>query len=311
MARVSRRTRTGAVLAAGLLAGTALAGCGSEEDGTGEKAAGTGAEERNDAAEVVRTAHEKTVAAETAAMTMKVDATVGGRQQTATGNGTIDLSDGTSDMTIEMGGERVEQRIVDQTLYQKLPAALREKLSADKPWIKVDLREVAARNGTVGGVRLENPARAVDYTKALSDDDAKRLGTEKIDGVNTTHYRVTVDVEELAGEDDARGERLRQQLGESLPMDLWLDEQNRIRRQQFEISLDNASTGSQSSRSPQDSGKAQEQPQDATVRTVMEFGDFGTEVDVSAPPADKTADVTDKLAGQSGRNDGARASSDG
>lgn len=310
MARVSRRIRTGAVLAAGLLAGTALAGCGSEEGESGEKAAEPGTEKRNDAAEVVLTAHEKTVAAGTAEMTMTVEAAVGGRQRTATGDGTIDLTDGTSGMTIEMGGERIEQRIVDRTLYQKLPAALREKLSGDKPWIKVDLQEVAARNGTVGGLRIENPAQAVDYAKALSDDDAERLDTERIDGVNTTHYRVTVDVEELAGEDTARGERLRQQLGESLPMDLWLDEQDRIRRQQFEVSLDNASSGT---RSPQDSGNAREQqPRDAKVRTVIEFGDFGTEVDVSAPPAEETADVTDKLSGQGARNDGgsSRASND-
>lgn len=307
------------MLAAGLLAGTALAGCGNEEGGSEEKAAEPGVEtgagqdtdERNDAAAVVRTAHEKTVAAGTARMTMKVDATVDGRRQSATGDGTIDLADGTSDMTIEMGGERVEQRVVDQNLYQKLPAALREKLSGDKPWIKIDLREAAAQNAAVGGIRLENPARAVDYAKALSDDDAKRLGTEKIDGVNTTRYRVTVDVEELAGEDTARGEQLQQQLGESLPMDLWLDEQNRIRRQQFEVSLDGAAAGSQTT---QDSGNARRQqpPQDATVRTVIEFGDFGTEVDVSAPPAGQTADVTDKLTGQGGQGgSGTRASSDG
>lgn len=312
MARVSRRTRTGAVVAAGLLAGTALiAGCGEEESsgtgaGTEREAereadeAGSGAEGRDEeAAEVVRTAHEKTVAAGTAKMTLKVRAAMGGQQQTITGDGSVDLTDGTSAMTIEAGGggERIEQRVVDQTLYQRLPASVREQLGVDEPWISVDLRELAGSNGTVGGIRISDPARTLDYTRAL-EDDATRVGTEKVGGAETTHYRVNVDVEELAGEDTAEAERLRQQLGDSLPMHLWLDEQDRIRRQQFEISLDNASSGT---RSPQDSGNAREQqPQDAKVRTVIEFSDFGTSVDVSPPPTGKTEDVTGKLAGQAG-----------
>ncbi|CAL9476021.1 hypothetical protein SUDANB106_02962 [Streptomyces sp. enrichment culture] len=309
MARVSRRTRTGVVAAAGLLAGTTLiGGCGGEQDSGPRAGAGSEAERETGAgggdgdeaaAEVVRTAHEKTVAAETAKMTLKVRAAMGGQQQTLTGDGTVDLTDGTSDLTFEAGGgERVEQRVVDETLYQRLPDQARDQLGVDKPWISVDLRELAGSDGTVGGVRINDPIRGLDYTRAL-DDDATRVGTEEVGGVATTRYRVNVDVEELAGENTAESERLRQQLGDSLPMHLWLDDQDRIRRQQFEISLDGEAARSNS--------RAQSQPpsretRDATVRTVIEFSDFGTEVEVSPPPAGKTEDVTDKLARQADRS---------
>jgi hypothetical protein len=307
MARVSRRTRTGAVVAAGLLAGTALiAGCGEEKAsdtgaGTEREAeeAGSGAEDRDEeAAGVVRTAHEKTVAAGSAKMTLKVRAAMGGQQQTITGDGSVDLTDGTSTMTIEAdggGGERIEQRVVDQTLYQRLPASVREQLGVDEPWISVDLRELAGSDGTVAGIRINDPARTLDYTRAL-EDDATRVGTEKVGGVETTHYRVNVDVEELAGEDTAEAERLRQQLGDSLPMHLWLDEQDRIRRQQFEVSLDKDAATSNANSQPPSRGT-----RDARIRTVIEFSDFGTSVDVSPPPTGKTEDVTGKLAGQADR----------
>lgn len=316
MARMSRRTRTGAVVAAGLLAGTALVGCGN---GGGETDRNTGgrvqegsprAEGREDAVEAVRTAHEKTVAAETAKMTLKLHAASGGEERTVTGSGSIDLADGTSDLTIRMGGETIRQRVVDQTLYQRLPESLRDRVSDGKPWIGIDLRKIADRAEGVNGVHISDPAQAVDYTRALSDDDATRIGREKVGGVDTTHYRVTVDVEDLAGEDTAQGERLRRQLGESLPMDLWIDNRDRIRRQRFEVEA--TGTGapptdtedSTDARDPDDRdglGESDEpnepgepeRARSATVRTVLEFHDFGTPVDVSAPPAGQTEDVTD------------------
>jgi len=300
MTRVSRRTRTGVVMAAGLLAGTALTGCGNEEGGSTAEPAADG---REDAAEVVRTAHEKTVAAGTAKMTLKVQAGSDGRQQAVTGDGAIDLADGTSDLTIRLGGETIRQRVVDQALYQKLPESLRSRVSDGKPWIKVDLREAAGRIDGVSGLQITDPAQSVDYARALSDDEAALLGKEKVNGVDTTHYRVVVDVEELAGDDTAQGERLRQQLGESLPMHLWVDGQDRIRRQQFEINVKgpgDASAPARKSQGPEP--EPSERTQNATVRTVIEFSDFGTPVKVSPPPAGQTEDVTDKLVQASGKS---------
>ncbi|GAA2383760.1 hypothetical protein GCM10010420_02340 [Streptomyces glaucosporus] len=327
MARMSRRTRAGAAVAAGLLAGTALAGCGDEEDRSAADRVKEGSSQaggRQDAAEVVRTAHERTVAAETARMTLRIHAASGGRERTVTGSGSVDLADGTSDLTVRAGGETVRQRVVGRVLYQELPESLRDRVSDGRPWIRIDLREAAGRIEGVSGLRLGDPARVLGYAGALSedpddpdgpddpadsddpdgpDDGITRIGREKVAGADTTRYRVTVDVEDLADEDTAQGERLRRQLGESLPMDLWLDDRNRIRRQQFEIDARGAGSPPADTREPREPGDPA-QAGNATVRTVLEFHDFGTPVDVSAPPAGQTTDVTDRFVRPSGESPG-------
>lgn len=111
---------------------------------------------------------------------------------------------------------------------------------------------------------------------------------------------------QATGPEDKAGteaERLRQRLGDSLPMHLWLEDRDRIRRQWFEVSLDSgaarSNSGSQDrSRSQPPSRKAPE----AKVRTTVEFSDFGAGVEVSPPPAEKTEDVTGKLARQTDRS---------
>ncbi|MEE1939594.1 hypothetical protein V1L54_09220 [Streptomyces sp. TRM 70361] len=286
MARVSRRNRTAVVTAAGLLAGTAvLTGCG--DDGNGG-ASEPGGEETRDAAEVVRAAHEETLEAETAKLDLRVRAAAGGgQQQSVTGNGVIDLVDGTSELTIEAGGQEIEQRVVEQDLYQRLPESLRGQLGEGKPWIKIDLGEIALAAGGTGELQITDPAQAMDYAGALTDGDAERVGTEEIGGVETTKYRVEVDVDELARGDNPHAQQLREQLGDTLPMHLWLDDEDRIRRQQFDIDLGAAN----STQDPQGS----KNPQSTELRTTLEFSDFGTEVDVSPPPAEDTTDVTDKI----------------
>ncbi|PJE96538.1 hypothetical protein CUT44_18835 [Streptomyces carminius] len=294
MARVSRRSRTAVVTAAGLLAGTAvLTGCGDDGNGSASE---PGGEETRDGdrstTEVVRAAHEETLEAETAKLELRVRAAADGEQQTITGNGVIDLVDGTSRLTIGTGGQKIEQRVVEQDLYQRLPESLRGQLGGDKPWIKVDLGEIALAAGGTGELQITDPAQAMEYAGALTDGDAERVGTEKIDGVETTKYRVEVDVDELARGDNPQAQRLREQLGDTLPMHLWLDDEDRIRRQQFDIDLGAVN----STQDPQGS----KNPQSTALRTTLEFSDFGTEVDVSPPPAEDTTDVTDKITKRGG-----------
>ena len=65
-----------------------------------------------------------------------------------------------------------------------------------KPWIKVDLNAV----GKQAGIDLSqftqlgtDPSRMVDWLRTVSGD-VTTVGTEKLDGVDTTHYRATVDL---------------------------------------------------------------------------------------------------------------------
>ncbi|MFI1418148.1 hypothetical protein ACH4VX_09155 [Streptomyces sp. NPDC020731] len=281
----SRVMKAGAITVAAVM-GSVLTGCGDGNEPTGAKDGGSPSASRNDEdrdTTAVRAAYDKTAEAESARMTVRMKLAAEGETVTSDGKGVLDLAEGDSVMTITAQGESLEQRVVDEVLYQKTPG---RDAPGGKPWAKIDLRKVAAQEG-VNNQRIGDPARTAAYAKAITDKDVTEVGTEKIDGVNTTHYRVSVDVTRLPG-----GDRMREQLGPTLPMQVWLDDEGRLRRQQMDMTVRTAASAS----AKPDTGAA---PQQLKMSTVMEFSDFGTEVDAEAPPAGQVADMTDKALQQS------------
>jgi hypothetical protein len=290
MARSGSGSRIAALSVAGVLAGTVLVGCGDDgSDGdTGAKGASASGSSgaREEGTQAVRSAYDKTAEEDTARVTLKVRTSAQGTSVTADGKGTVDLEDGDSVMTVTADGQRMEQRVVDQVLYQKPPAG---QAPGGKPWIKIDLERVAARQGA-GGQTMNDPARSAALAKAVDDKDVTEKGTADVGGVHTTRYRVVVDVAELPD-----GRKLSKQIGPTLPMDLWLDDDGRIRRQQVDMTVKAPAAAQGESRAGASSG-----PQQVTVRTVLEFTDFGVEVDADAPPARQVTDMTDEAARQGG-----------
>lgn len=283
MTRMRRGSRAGTLTVAGVLAGTVLVGCGDSGDDAADSSSSAATSEspgaQEDGTQAVRAAYEKTAEEETARMTMRVETSAEGQSVTVSGEGTIDLADGDSAMTATAQGQKVEQRVVDQVLYQKVPG---QQSGSDKPWIKIDLEKAAEQQND--GQSVNNPADSAAFAKAITDKDVTEKGTEEIDGVNTTRYRVTIDVADLPN-----GAQLSQQVGETLPMDVWLDDEGRIRRQQVDMTVKAPAAAEEQSAADTSSA-----PQEAKVSTVMEFTDFGTEVDVEAPPAEQVTDMTGK-----------------
>ncbi|MFF9809685.1 hypothetical protein ACF1G5_31955 [Streptomyces coeruleorubidus] len=273
---------------AGVLAGTVLVGCG-DEDGTGDGARGSSAQgtTQERGTQAVRSAYDRTAEEDTARVKLRVQTSAQGASESASGQGAVDLDDGDSVMTLTVQGQRIEQRVVDQVLYQKMPKG---QAPGGRPWIKIDLGKVSAQRGA-GDRSMSDPAQSAAYAKAINDKDVTKKGTATIDGVETTHYRVSVDVAELPN-----GDALRQQVGPALPMDVWLDEEGRMRRQQVDMTLKSAPGSTQRS-----STDASPSPQRVTVRTVMDFTDFGTEVEADAPPAGQVTDMTGKALEQGGK----------
>ncbi|MEU2786934.1 LppX_LprAFG lipoprotein [Streptomyces sp. NPDC007110] len=277
----SRGAKASAIGTAVLLGSVVLGGCGGDsEPEAGKPAAADGSTGgRQQSTQAVRAAYDKTAEAETAKMTLKTKAAAEGKTVDSDGKGVIDFEDGDSTMTVTAEGRTVEQRVVDQVLYQKVPGQKKD----GKPWMKIDLGKVAEQQGADPG-QIGDPAQSAAYAKAISDDDVSEAGSEKINGVDTVRYDVSVDVSRLPG-----GERLREQVGPTLPMRLWLDDDGRIRRQQIDMTVKPPASAR-----PEASGS----PQQVKVSTVMEFSDFGTEAEAEAPPAGEVADVTDQVARQ-------------
>ncbi|HZF91578.1 hypothetical protein [Streptomyces sp.] len=290
MARSVSGGRIGALSVAGILAGTVLVGCGDEGGDTAGPAKGSptpgSAGAREPGTQAVRSAYEKTAEEDTARVTLKVRTSAEGTSVTANGKGTVDLDDGDSVMTVTAEGQRIEQRVIDQVLYQKPPAG---QAPGGKPWIKIDLKKVAAQQGA-GGQSMNDPARSAALARAIDDRDVTNKGSAEIGGVATTRYHVTVDVAKLPD-----GAQLSKQLGPALPMDIWLDDEGRIRRQQVDMTVQAPATPKSGAGAKTATG-----PQRMTVRTVLEFSDFGTELEADAPPARQVTDMTDEAVEQGG-----------
>ncbi|MFD5714005.1 hypothetical protein ACFWHW_27120 [Streptomyces pharetrae] len=282
--------RIGALSVAGILAGTVLVGCGNDDGDTAGPAKGSATPKspgaREPGTQAVRSAYDRTAEEDTARVTLKVRTSDGGTSVTANGKGTVDLDDGDSVMTVTAEGQRMEQRVIDQVLYQKPPAG---QAPGGKPWIKIDLEKVAARQGA-DGQSVNDPARSAALAKAIDDKDVTNKGSAEIGGVATTRYRVTVDVAKLSD-----GARLSKQLGPTLPMDIWLDDEGRIRRQQVDMTVQAPSAPKNGT-----GAKTATEPRKVTVRTVLEFSDFGTELEADAPPARQVTDMTDEAVKQGG-----------
>ncbi|MEU2542657.1 hypothetical protein [Streptomyces iakyrus] len=289
MGRAGNGRRVCALGVAGALAGTVLAGCGDDGD-SGDGARGTSASSsagaREQGTQAVRSAYDRTAEEDTAEVKLRVRTSAQGASQTANGQGAVDLDDGDSVMTLTVQGQRIEQRVVDQVLYQKMPKG---QAPGGKPWIRIDLGKVAAQQGT-GDRSMSDPAQSAAYAKAITDKDVTKKGTATVNGVETTHYRVSVDVAELPN-----GDTLRKRVGPTLPMDVWLDDEGRMRRQQIDMTV-KAPEATQRS-----SAGASSAPEKVTVRTVMDFTDFGTEVEADEPPAGQVTDMTGKALEQGKR----------
>ncbi|MFE5190363.1 hypothetical protein [Streptomyces sp. NPDC056628] len=277
----SRGARASAIGTAVLLGSVVLTACGGDSEPEAGKPAAAGESDggRQQGTQAVRGAYDKTAEADTAKMTVKVRAAAEGKTVSSDGKGAIDFEDGESTMTVTAAGRTVEQRVVDQVLYQKVPGQKKD----GKAWMKIDLRKVAEQQGADPG-QIGDPAQSAAYAKAISDDDVRKAGSEKINGVDTVRYDVSVDVSRLPG-----GERLRDQVGPTLPMRLWLDDDGRIRRQQIDMTVKTPASAE-----PGAGGSSQQ----VKVSTVTEYTDFGTDVGAEAPPAGQVADVTGQVARQ-------------
>jgi hypothetical protein len=146
---------------------------------------------------------------------------------------------------------------------------LRYELDSKTYWVK----ETAERGGDPISLLFPVPGGAGDPSDVFSmvlraSDKIEKLGTEELRGDDATHYRASVDLKELAKEVPAaqRDEFLDGMPGDkSLPVEVWVDEESRLRR----VSI------------------REEFMKGATMLMSFDLFDHGINVDVDPPPADQ------------------------
>ncbi|MFD0902239.1 LppX_LprAFG lipoprotein [Actinomadura sediminis] len=162
-------------------------------------------------------------------------------------------------------------------LYAKVPQLARF-VADGKPWVKIDVNQVAQQSGfdvrrLIDQVRKVNPA---EQTKMLTgSEDVRRVGTEEVNGVQTTHYAGTVTVQDALSRLDAQTrEEVRQYMpadaDATIEFDLWTDGENLPRKLETNVKGDRGHAG----------------------EVTVVYSEYGEPVSVNPPPADQVGTLS-------------------
>jgi hypothetical protein len=272
--------------------------CGSSDDqSSGEEQEAANAEPTP--VEAVQVAYRKTASEQTAKVdfTTTVSGMPDGTSIDMSGQGVVDFENQNAAMNMLTPMGEIEMRQLGTVVYQRWPEAMQAQLPGQRPWIVMDLdkmmhEQFGATFSEIQGNAPTDPSQQLAHLQGVSDS-VEELGEEEVRGEPTTHYHATVDLEKAAAEQGGQTQQLydqlEQQLGTtSLPMDVWLDGHNRVRR--MEMSMPPPTPPNQSS---QQAANSSGEPQ---MRMVYEYYDFGTPVNVQAPPSDQTTDIAELMA---------------
>jgi hypothetical protein len=234
-----------------------------------------------------------TSAARSARTSISVTVTGNGNDALATGaydmagTGVVDFATGDADLVLSIpqfdrltGGAAIEERIVGGVVYTKLPPDFLRAAGAPPTvhWVSLDSRAANSDSPPGSGAHADPSGQLVFL--AAASDDVRRVGTESVRGVRSTHFRATIDPPGAArgGPRTAAARAKLAQLGSTLgaqrlAVDVWLDGSGRARRVVVSVPL-----------APSGSGVLDGLGADATMRIQADFYAFGERAQVTAPP---------------------------
>jgi len=186
-------------------------------------------------------------------------------------------------MTTDFVGEPLELRLVDKTLYAKVPEG--SQLGDGKPWVKVSPDGTDPFSQVLGGslaqlAQQNDPARTLDEIRSAGTIAAAERTT--FDGVGAEHYRVDIELAKLGTAALPAGlsaEAIGQLGGKvsGFPVELWLDDTRRPLQIVVDLSPILTASGA---------------PDGASARITAHYTEWGGAVDVQAPPADQVGQLT-------------------
>ena len=180
-------------------------------------------------------------------------------------------------------------------IFARLPEGA-NPLATGKPWVSVDAVTLARLTslalGDLAAQVTAAPLDALAYLKGVSGD-VQVVGPDTTRGEATTHYRGTVDPRKVAEQLPAalrpEATAAAGQVGHTLPADLWIDGQGRLRKLVLAVEMSAVEMSKVAGTSAPPSGRI------ATI--TVELFDFGTPVDATPPPTDQVMDVGGLLGG--------------
>jgi hypothetical protein len=230
-------------------------------------------------------AYGDTVAARTARVTITASVAIpgpgaAGATINMTGGGVTDLASRTGDLTLNVpGAGPVEERMVGGTEYTHYPSgAGSSQLPPGKTWISMNFAELCGSSSALGTAGAADPTSLLGQLRNASTSGLEDVGTARVGGVETTHYRASLDLTKAVKTQCSSGALSGVIAKEAarfhtMPVDVWVDGADRIRQMRMRLDL------------PVGSATAH---MDMTVG----FSDFGVAVNVVPPAPAETVDLT-------------------
>jgi hypothetical protein len=180
-----------------------------------------------------------------------------GQTQTMTGQARFG-ADGVEMQASSTGAQAMEMILLGKAMYMKSP-----DLGTGDKWLKIDLSDPDSLFGMIGkATDPEVMFKAMEAPKKL-----ELVGSEDVDGVETNHYRITLDPTQYlkAMEFPAA---MADMLPDELVTEMWVDADDLPRK--FTQTMQIPAVGG---------GKP------TTTTTEGTYSDFGTDVEIEEPPA--------------------------
>jgi len=270
------------LLAAGTVAAVLLLGaCGMQKgaaSAAGPQSTGGSAglsSPFTNANQLVAAAKEGTNKSKSAKFTMR--ANLLGQSVKSTGQGRFDGANSAMAMTIDTSMGQMEMRLVDKTVYMKLPGAQAAQLGNGKPWLEIDSNGDAPASkvlsGSLSAAEQNDPSKTLEQIKSEQTT---------LNGEPVNHYTLDLDFAKTAGQlpgglsDQAMGSLKGKNV--HIPMELWLNAE----QLPVQIVMDMGPL-MQAAGTPTQGGDS---------KMTVTYSDWGTPVDVQAPPADQVGSLS-------------------
>ena len=191
------------------------------------------------------------------------------------GEGLVDFVSGAGTFAMEVMGQSFEMRTDGETMWMNLPD-MGQGSSITSEWIAAPAEQFQP-NGVAGG--MDSATGMLDALRGVGGEP-EVVGTEEIDGMEATHYRAVISVEDAIAAapeaNRARAEAALQQFeamgANDMPVDVWLTESGLPLRQIVTWAGEVAG-------------------QEMSMEMRVDFSDFGIAVEVEPPPADQVQTV--------------------
>jgi hypothetical protein len=261
--------------AAGLVAMGLTASCGVRVDST--RTVGTTGSHLQQAAsgQVVEASFARRAAAATTALRtgrFKVTTSGTGVPGGYSVSGAYDLDNGAMEMDASGGsGSSIpasETIVVGGKMYLKVPPGLGATVT--KPWMSLEIGGSSGLGASMAAGM--DPQHMLQELQAVTGG-LTVLGHETVDGVDTTHYHGTIDPAKIAAKAGKDGAAMAGHVG-PVPIDIWIDGQGRVVRQQTSMTGLNGMS---------DSGSTST----GDLTLTIDYTDLGGPVSITAPPADQ------------------------